>query len=291
MIVSKLSGGLGNQMFQYALGRCLATKNKTKLFLDVSSYEVNDQVTHRNFALQDFFIEAEILKNPISIGSIGKPGLMHRLSEKFIPNYPYYKKQIILERGFNFDSNILKAPKNCTLIGYWQSEEYFKDIAIEIRTEFDFKPAVKTPLNAYGRNIDKSNSVSVHFRRGDYIKDIETNQIHGLCELDYYQRGIDLLSQRFSDLELFVFSDDIDWVKSNFKTTHKTYFIENNESPIADLYLMSLCKHHIIANSSFSWWGAWLCKYPEKVIVAPKKWFNLSTRNTNDILPSSWIRL
>lgn len=283
MIVSKLTGGLGNQMFQYAIGRNLALKRKSKLVLDISGYRVNEGLTKREFALHDFIINADV-SNELE----EEKSLLHKVAGKF---NPLNRKQLILENELGFDPKILQAPANCILIGYWQSEKYFNDSSAEIRREFEFKPSVKNGLQKLSQKIMESNSVSVHFRRGDYVRNSVINQIHGLCDLNYYKNALDLILQKYSDLKLFVFSDDLNWAKENFKTDCEMNFMDNSGSAISDMYLMSLCKHHIIANSSFSWWGAWLGASPQKIVIAPKMWFKLASRDSSDILPPSWIRL
>lgn len=283
MIVSKLSGGLGNQMFQYALGRNLSLKNNSRLVLDTSCLQIKEGVTGREFALGDFMINADV-RNEAELEKQFLQKVKRTLN-------PFYRKQVVLEKQFNFDPEILATPSNSVLVGYWQSEKYFAENLAVIKKELEFKPHIKNQLNELGKKIIGSNSVSIHFRRGDYVSNSEINQIHGLCRLEYYHDALDLIFERHTDIRLFIFSDDLDWVKRNFKRDCEMNFVENSGSAISDMYLMSLCKHHIIANSSFSWWGAWLATFPQKIVIAPKNWFKVSSRNSSDILPPSWIRL
>lgn len=203
---------------------------------------------------------------------------------------PYYKKSNIIEQYFYFDPNLLKAPKNVYLEGYWQTEKYFKDIENIIRQEFTLKNNVSIENKKYADIIRNTEAVSIHIRRGDYISNSTTNQYHGVCSLDYYYNAIEKLTQMISKPHFYIFSDDIEWNKRNLSISkHPVTFIEHLESSRSyeDLWLMSLCKHYIMANSSFSWWGTWLSRNFNKIIIYPQKWFNIDL-NTNDLIPESW---
>ncbi len=144
-----------------------------------------------------------------------------------------------------------------------------------------------------GEMIQSFKSVSLHIRRGDYVSNKVTNQVHGVCDLNYYSHAISYIAERISNTHLFVFSDDPEWAKGNLKTEIPTFFVDNNraDKDYEDLKLMRQCKHNIIANSSFSWWGAWLNQNAGKIVIAPKKWFNDKSINTKDLIPEKWIRL
>jgi hypothetical protein len=283
LIVSRLNGGLGNQMFQYAIGKNLARKRKTDHGVDIVSYSLGEGITPREYSLGDFFADPKIVHQNRT-----PPGRIRNQLQRF---YPYYKRKEVIEQSFLFDPNILKAPKECTLIGYWQSEKYFKEAETIIREDFKFRPSVTDGLDEIAKVINDSHSVSIHFRRGDYVKNAEVNSVHGLCDMDYYKAALKTLNKKYSDLKLFVFSDDINWVANNFSTDQEMTFITQKDKAIRDMYLMSLCKHHIIANSSFSWWGAWLGTFPDKTVIAPQRWFKTAERKTDDLLPLSWIRV
>jgi hypothetical protein len=285
LITIKLSGGLGNQMFQYALGIELANKHKTSLRLDASSYRVGGGITWRKFLLSDFNINAEISADVIS------ENLFRRVQSKYEAFLPYYLRSTIHEIGFEFDKKILLARNNCYLNGYWQSEKYFLRVASFLRGDFSLKKAFQGPLLELAEFIKERTSASVHFRRGDYVSNSTVNNIHGICDLDYYERAVNLLKEKYGDLLLIVFSDDQQWVRQNFKSDLQIYFVDDNYRASEEILLMSLCKHNIIANSTFSWWGAWLNQHKEKTVIAPQKWFSTTERNTNDLLPASWIRM
>lgn len=285
MITIGLSGGLGNQMFQYALGRELASMRKTSLRLDISGYKTGGGITWRQFLLSDFNIKAEVTEKEIS------ETFFDRAQNKVDALLPYYLRKVVSEVGFGFDKNILSVRNNSYLNGYWQSEKYFTNSASSIRDDFTLKKSFHGSKLELLEFIKTSNAVSVHFRRGDYLKNEEVSRVHGLCDFNYYTRAIDRLRKEFDNMVLVVFSDDQDWVKSNFKIDQPIHFVESNYEAAEEIYLMSLCKHNIIANSTFSWWGAWLNQYREKIVIAPEKWFATDERSAKDILPAAWIKM
>lgn len=286
-------GGLGNQMFQYAIGKRLALLRNTELKVDVSF--LNDKKlnhTMRKYELNIFSSniqianEAEVEK----FYSVQKSKIMRGLKKLFPFLYTYH---IVPEKQHEYSEDILNSPKNSLLIGYWQTEKYFKSIGNNIREDFKFKESLSGLNEELAKRIISSQSVSVHIRRGDYVLDKETREFHGLCTPEYYYSGIDFIKEKFPDINLFVFSDEMDWVKENMKFNVPVTYVENNSGNYSyiDMQLMSLCKHNIIANSSFSWWGAWLNNNPKKMVVAPAKWFLNSTVNTNDVIPETWHKL
>jgi|SRR3989338_363061 len=295
MIVTKLIGGLGNQIFQYAAGRRAAFINNTQLKLDITGYEKQEGITPREYMLHDFNIQ----ENFASIAEIEK---FKKIPRSFIGKYlskvikwitPFHRQSYIKERHFHFDPEILKIKENTYLEGYWASEKYFADIEDIIRSEFTFK---KKPNEENKKMIDKiqnCNSVAIHIRRGDYISDAKTREHHGSCGPDYYHQAISIIAKKISNPHFFLFSDDPDWVKANLKLTYPSFYINFNtgNKSYEDLRLISLCKHNIIANSSFGWWGAWLNKNPDKIVIAPRKWFQDDSINTEDLISKSWIRI
>ena len=290
MIIVKLIGGLGNQMFQYAAGRAIALKNNTSLKLDCSSFE---QYTLRSYRLDRFnIVEDFATHDEINHLKQDQSQLFSfcffKLQQKIIP---WHKQSAIIERTCNFDPDFLKITGNAYLDGYWQSEKYFADIAHVIRNDFTFKEEPDELNKIVLLNILNSNSVSLHIRRGDYVSNPKTTEIHGVLESEYYMESLNLMEKKVKEPEVFVFSDDMVWAKENLKTDLPLHFIDHNgvEKDYEDLRLMSNCKHHIIANSSFSWWGAWLGKKEGQVVVAPARWFNTMSCNYNDRLPSGWL--
>ncbi|MCK4744844.1 alpha-1,2-fucosyltransferase, partial [Candidatus Parcubacteria bacterium] len=197
---------------------------------------------------------------------------------------------ITKEQHSHFDSKILKLIGNIYLDGYWQSEKYFKNIENSIRKEFTLKNDLQLKAKKLLRKIKNTESISIHIRRNDYISHKPANQYHGVCHLSYYKKAINVIIKKIDDPHFFVFSDDIDWCKKNLKIKFPTIFVEGNKD-YEDLILMSKCKHNIIANSTFSWWGAWLNNNPNKIVIAPKKWFRKKSINTKDLIPKTWIKI
>lgn len=292
MIVVNLLGGLGNQMFQYALGRCLSIRKNTELKLDIDSLLNGLGCTYRKYALNVFNIDAEIINN-VELGHIRrlKKNKLYRRLHRF---YPYSKKVFIREReGFKSDSNIFKCGENVYLEGYWQSEKYFIDIEDVIRKEFTIRLPQDQENLLLSNEINNSNSVCVHIRRGDYVTNKNANIYHGICSVEYYHKAIELLlNNGVVNPYFFVFSDDPDWARENLKLKYPVKIIDINlDKPYEDLRLMSQCKHFVIANSSFSWWGAWLSPSNDKIVIAPKRWITNEARDINDLFPKGWIKV
>jgi len=280
MIIVKLKGGLGNQMFQYAIGLNLSRKNKTKLILDLTDYK-NDPLRHYEldcFTLErDRFITSEESKTN---------KLKFKILSKILKNYSYF-----VQSDYKSDMKILKFRGNAIIDGYWQSENYFLDIRKRILDNFTLRRRPDEKNQTLLKKILNTNSIALHVRRGDYVTDKKTNLNHGTCSLDYYQNSIKYLSKRVQNPVYFVFSDDPKWVKENISTKAPTTYVDINtiDTGYEDLRLMSNCKHFIIANSSFSWWGAWLSRNNHKIICAPERWF--VEHDEGDIVPKSWIRV
>lgn len=292
-------GGVGNQMFQYAMGRNLASLKNTALELDITWFDYfSKTTTPRYYSLPKFNI-IENLAPTKKIKKIQKykkkNGKRHFLHNLFFADESIY----IQEKQFNFNENILNVSDGTYLTGYWQSEKYFKNIENIIRKEFVLNDNPSQNYNKYLYDIKKvkSNSVAVHIRRGDYTDKIIKKNI-GLCPLNYYHNTIKKISEKVENPFFFIFTDDIKWTKNNLKLKYPTSFISRKSSKYnyknkdyEELILMSKCKHNIIANSSFSWWGAWLNNNPNKIVIAPKKWFNNLNINTEDLIPKQWIKM
>ena len=291
MIIVKLIGGLGNQMFQYATGRSLAVKHKTVLKLDLSF--LLDRTPRENFTYRTYELDVFNIQ-----GNIASPSEINRFVPNGINIFNYIKRKlkltkVITESHLNSYEDVLSAPDNSYLDGYWQSEKYFKDIRGIIRSDFSLKPEATSINQEFAKKISSCNSVSLHIRRGDYVSNTEINKFHGVLTLEYYLKSVIKIADCAENPHFFIFSDDHDWAKEHLNFGYPLTFITHNsvENSYEDLRLMSLCKHNIIANSSFSWWGAWLNENPAKIVVAPRKWFNDSSKNTNDLIPNSWIRI
>lgn len=289
MVIVKLIGGLGNQMFQYAAGRRLAQQLRTQLKLDVFDFEIYKL---RSYNLSIFNVNAKFASAAdvawLKFGKASRIKKLRLLIERGLSGPSY-----IQEKHFHLNPGVLTLHDNVYLDGYWQSEAYFKDIEDAIRNDFKLRVPPSQENSRLAERIDSVGSVSVHIRRGDYVSDPATNRVHGTLDPDYYERSMDLIAAKITNPHFFIFSDDPGWAKMNLTMKHGRTVIDNNDEAHAheDFRLMSRCKHHIIANSSFSWWAAWLSPYLDKIVIAPKKWFNDPSINTSDLIPESWLRI
>lgn len=290
MIVIKLQGGLGNQMFQYASARSLAHKLGVNLGLDLTWFDNVDQVdTPRHYELDCFNISATLLKSEeyrlIGDGSKKVLGLIGRKLK------PKLELSEYIEQHFHYNERFLQLPDNTLLEGYFQSEKYFKRCRDIILRDFEWieHPSVQNQeiLGA----IHDGNSVSLHVRRGDYISNKNANKFHGTKGLDYYELAVKEIVKQVKKPVFYVISDDPEWCQENIKIKHPVSYISHNKKGCEDMRLMKSCKHNIIANSSFSWWAAWLNTNPDKIVVAPKQWFNDPSIDTSDVLPAKWIKI
>lgn len=292
MLVSNIIGGLGNQMFQYAAGRTLSLRLGVQLKLDTRDF--SGYQLHQGFELNRLFnCNAEIATEIDLAKTLGWQKM--KLAQRFLrkPQLKQFRHEnYVVEPHFNYWSDISQLKDNIYLDGYWQSEQYFIEFTDKIRTEFTFKLPLSLKNNEISTHISQVNAVSLHVRRGDYANIPKTIATHGLCSLDYYRAAIDYVSAHVVQPHFFIFSDDIAWVKANLNIGSSAFFIDHNtnQESYNDMRLMSLCKHNIIANSSFSWWGAWLNQNAEKIVIAPRQWFSRPT-DTSDLIPANWIRL
>ena len=288
MIVVVVYGGLGNQLFQYAAGRALALKKGCELKLDISAFE--NYSPHNGFELGLFNIDAQIA-NPDEISSL--VGTQFRLSRLILRKLRLGKKTHIIERSFEFDQNFFNIKPPVLLEGYWQSYKYFNGYDTQIRSELMFRnPPIAKNLET-AELIAKENSVSIHIRRGDYVTNQIANKVHGALGISYYKNAIQRIYDEVDSPHFFVFSDDLAWARNNLGLSVSVTFVAHNtgKSSFEDMRLMSLCKYNIIANSTFSWWGAWLNKNSGKIVIYPRNWFNDSGINTQDLTPETWVAI
>ena len=278
-------------MFQYAFGRSIASSKGVPLVLDVSDYE--DYKLHNGFELNDVFeikaplMDANALRN--TLGWRGTGNIYRQLVRK---RYKWLRgRSIFVEPHFHYCPDAFNVPSKCYLSGHWQSEKYFESNRDEIREDFNFKNKPSHENLSAISLITNSQSISVHIRRGDYINDSKTSKVHGTCTVDYYRESMELLALKISNPRFFIFSDDSEWAKSNIKGNCQMTFVDHNigRESYNDMLLMSRCKHNILSNSTFSWWGAWLNNNPNKTVIAPRRWFATKNYNTADLLPDSWV--
>jgi hypothetical protein len=276
-----MKGGLGNQMFQYALGLHLSIKSSETLFFDLSDYR---QQQLRKFELNVFGIDN---KEVDAATRFFYNALITAASFRGTAS-----KRIYLEKSLTFDSSVFQIPHAVYFQGFFQSYKYFIDIASKVRSNFRFVNPLDQANKLIASQISESNSISIHIRRGDYIYWDKHDSSHVLCGLDYYVQAVEFVKQKIAACKFFVFTDEAEWVRRNLKFDYT--LVEGNDAGDSwkDMYLMSLCKHHIIANSTFSWWAAWLNSSADKIVIAPKKWFgNEMNEQTRDLCPPEWIRM
>lgn len=277
MIAVKLMGGLGNQMFQYALGRKISLEQNATLKLDLSFLSRRDmgpKFVYRDYDLDIFTIEPDLeLTDSAKTLTIHQP-------------YFHYAPEIV-----TVAKNILRSGKTVVLEGYWQTPKYFEPYEQQLRSDFEFRNKVKEAkefhiLELLGL-IESSNSVMVNIRRTDYLN---TN-FHGVMGVEYVNQASQIISEKVQNSKHFVFSDDVEWCKANIHLPNSAFIDHSYAGKKFEYYmqLMKACKHFIIPNSTFAWWTAWLNTSPEKIVIAPKKWFNDPTLNTTDLIPSDWI--
>jgi hypothetical protein len=290
MIIVQVKEGLGNQMFQYAFGRTLAELSGQELKLDLSWYDRQKTgLTRRSYELSAFNIEESLatseeiaaLKRDLGGTEFRKRAARLRARYLRLPGQTH-----VIEKHRNFESALLRPRKNVYCEGYWQVEKYFLACGDILRREFTHKQAPDGRNLELLERIKGTPSVSLHIRRGDYL----TLSKYNVCSLDYYYRGIEIIAGEIQKVALFIFSDDIDWARRNFKTPQPHFFVDINAgaSPAEDLRLMRNCRHHVIANSSFSWWGAWLAEGRDKIVIAPAQWRLKGKMRKSDRYPKGW---
>ena len=291
MVVVNIIGGLGNQMFQYAFGYAISQENNMGLKLDTrgfDAYELRDYELElydiKESSESRFVPKYKFLLDRLSNGDTTFLGKIFRQSSRFLLRLTkfYYQEKI----AFVFDEDVFNVRTDTYFSGYWQNEKYFKDYRDDLLEIFKLNK-IHSKAKIYQKKIIENESVSLHIRRGDYLTHNE------VCDMEYYHKAISLFQNKA--VHFFIFSDDLEWVKNNLNFIDQKTFIEleKDASDHEEMYLMSLCKHNIIANSSFSWWGAWLNKNDEKIVVAPKRWIADKDRqkHSQGVYCKDWVKI
>lgn len=296
MIIAKLMGGLGNQMFQYAAARRLALKHGTEVVLDASYFSHCPPVdTPRQFELGNLSVRkrfATPLEAAEMSGLCNSVLLNVRIKlRRFLGTG--IKSKLYREAPGNFCHEALDLPDNVYLLGYWQSERYFQGISAILREEFKVNSPLEGINKDFAAKISATEAVAVHFRRGDYISSVKTAAVHCNLTESYYDHAVKELCQTVDNPHLYVFSDDPAWVRKSISFPVPATIVDHNSPDQCheDLRLMTLCRHAIIANSSFSWWGAWLIDNPSKVVIAPQRWFSDQGMQSKDLIPPDWLQV
>lgn len=281
MIIARPMGGLGNQLFQYANAYALSKSLNMPLGIDDRFYK-NYQL-HGGYRLSKLSLSASVLSD-VELKCF--PEWQARIATR-IPLFGQIMTRWVHEANFTTKEKMRNA--NHLLIGYWQRSDLFQPYLKDLKKEF-IPVTVDPEIKKLASQMHCSNSVSIHVRRGDYINNPTALKVHGVCSTDYYIQAINKIKACISQPVFYVFSDDIEWCKSHLDLDSTFIYIENN-SPESDLWLMSHCKHHIIANSTFSWWGAWLGQHSQQVVISPEPWFEIPQRHTIDPSLPHWVRL
>jgi hypothetical protein len=277
-------------MFQYAAARTVTARSDCNLKLDLSWFGTDPD---RQFALSPFNIKAQII--PPEYSKLPNSGAIFRYGRRFLrlirPNQGGIP--VFVENSFQFDPAIEQVHAPVLMEGYFQSEKYFNSIREHIAHDFTLRDAPSPSVYKILSEINQCDAICLHIRRGDYINNNAANAYHGTCSLDYYKSGLEVVVQGLERPHCFVFSDDMVWVRDNFRTDIPTTLVEVNSVTSAheDLRLMAACKRFVIANSSLSWWGAWLGSREGKIVVAPRQWFKGGTNTIVDLIPPNWISL
>jgi hypothetical protein len=292
-IIAQLQGGLGNQLFQYAAARSLALRHQAPLLLDQSWFaRTYDDVTPRDPLLSLLQIKGSLITQE---PAIDRPKRIRRIAQRLLPISPY----VYLERvPYRYDPLLERVSlfrrQNLYLMGYWQSYRYFESIRPTLQSEIKPRSKLDRHYQAYLEQIQLGNAALVHVRRGDYVHLASAAKVHGFLGLDYYQRGMDTLLSHNPNLRFFVFSDDLAWAKENLPHQSRITFIstlERSDAVIQELELMTHCDHFLIANSSLSWWAAWLAKTAGCPVFCPRQWTTDSNIAWDNLLPSHWERI
>jgi hypothetical protein len=295
-VSARIEGGLGNQMFQYAAARALAKRLRAHVVLDCTL----PQPRQRRFVLDRYPICATVTRNgPLKVpthhfrlrGTLGRriTDDFHRLVPRYVSVDGKRFKVFEEQAWFAFDPRFETLAGSTYLIGWWQSYRYFESIADAVRSEFRSPVTPSASNQRWRERIRQTNSVCLHVRRGDYLEPAAF-ELFGICQPAYYANAIHQMRERVDNPVFFVFSDDLTWCRENL-AANDVVFVDANpcEEAVDELHLMAACRHQIIANSSFSWWAAWLAQHPTQVVIAPYPWF--TRKPAPDLLPERWIRL
>lgn len=293
MVIVKLMGGLGNQMFQYAAGKALARHLNTEFKIDLEfllDRTPRENFVYRNYDMDIFDIAPTVAtKKETKKYTVAPSGAFEKMiaviRARIAPHNYFF------EPHFHFTPDFFKQPENCYLDGYWQTPKYFEAIENEIREDFRFKEPVQPASLELKKAITNENSVCINVRRADFL----TNSFHGVCDMKYFNPGIEIMAGKVDNPHFFIFSDDPQWCLENFKLNYPVTFVGHDHAgkKFANyLQLMSLCKHYIIPNSSFAWWAVWLnTTSKDKIVIAPTTWFTDGNWDSKDLIPAHWIRV
>lgn len=286
MIIVKIIGGLGNQMFQYAFGKFIEKKYHQELLYDLNDF---------TFYKTNPFLLDKLIVNIPKVSSKDLSEYLSSYNSSLFGLFKSKKWKIFTENNFHGQDIPISKYSGFYFDGYWQKEIYLSDIREDLLKEFLIKEELNNSNKEMLAQIKRDNSISLHVRRGDFVTDKKTLLIHGVCSVEYYNKAVSYLEDKLKDPVFYVFSNDYNWAKDNIKFKSKVVYVDINDSKqgYLDMNLMKHCKNNIVANSSFSWWGAWLNENPNKIVISPKKWYASSRmqKRSKYLIPNSWVRL
>lgn len=292
MIITRIRWGLGNQLFQYAAGQAASLRYGCPHYLDLRFYNTDK---HRDYGLGKFNISANVAPNDALPPSRETEPLRYAVW-KYLGTNPRYVNDMNFVRGLNIVPRFAehKFAGNAYMTGLWFSEYFFHDFTSEVRKELTLKDELSARGKEVLNQINSRVSVSLHVRRGDFAQNKAVKKRFGVCSVNYYTSAIDCLTSKLrEEFCLFVFSDDLRWARENIRFRGEMQFVDaaSNRVPHEDLILMAACEHHIISNSTFAWWGAWLGANPKKLVVCPEKWYVARRKRKYRMTPDCWISL
>ncbi len=288
MIISRIDGGLGNQMFQYAYGLYLAKRAKTEFYLDISSYEKQPQ---HGYLLDHFQIDAEVLPAKLSAKIPRKYRSSAAKVSRLQDGFGFRSLRRNKERHFGFQTSHLEAGDNRYLVGYWQSEQFFPGMGDELLRQFALRCSLTAQSQEMGGRMAEGNSIALHVRRGDYVTSQSAAAIYEHLSVDYYHRCLQAWTREQDRPEVYIFSNDIAWCREQFRLEHPTHFVDHTsvDTAFEDLWMMRQAACLVMANSTFSWWAAWLNQRPGHQVIAPSRWFRPGAMDGSSILCRDWI--
>jgi hypothetical protein len=287
-VIVQLAGGMGNQMFQYSLGRAISLRHKVPLKVDLST--LLDRTPRPGFVFRDYALDVFDIKAQTAVRR--EVPILHRryLWGRGALLIDQVRREFLAnpgkERRGGFEPAILQAGPSVYLAGYWQCPKYFTQIESVIRADFTLRSSLPKSLAEMRNAIALTNSVCVNVRRTDFVN----NPVHGILDVEYYRRALKLLENNIQSPHVFVFADDLAWCQDNLQFGMPTTFVGNEFAGSKFEYkfeLMRACKHFVIPNSTYAWWAAWLSDNPSKRVVAPEQWL---PESISDIVPEEWLR-
>ena len=292
MVIIRLRGGMGNQMFQYAFGRRMAETLNTKLFLDLSlllDWATGKESVYRDYELDIFNVDPQFIIPPNLLRAIYT--VRYSGTGEFIRKWIARGRNYVKEPHFHVSEELLQRPQDNTIYqGWWQSERYFSEISDQIRRDFSFKDELLPKSQLLFDEIRQTNSIALHVRRTDYLKVPSLNT----TDRAYFLQAAERIANKVSDPFFYVFSDDIEWCEQQIKLDYPVRIVGHDlkgHKSGNHLRLMAACKHFIISNSSFAWWAVWLSDNPDRIVIAPRNWFHNPRQDTSDLVPKNWMRM